>query len=492
MKARQVNFQTIAAPKYTAPTYSITWHLICRNQYFLDLYIQGVPMGRLFGTDGVRGVANLELTADLAFKLGQAGAWVLAAEKRRTPRILVGTDTRVSKDMLEAAMVAGICSVGAVAVCLGIIPTPAVAYLTRKYGADAGVVISASHNSFEFNGIKFFDDRGYKLPDAIEDKIEAIALDNDTVLPRTHGHNIGFKIVNQSTDEDYVDFLREITDVDFSGMKIAVDCANGAAYRVAPKLFSSLGAEVYTCACEPDGKNINDRCGSTHIENISAFAVQSGADVGLAFDGDADRLIAVDHTGEPMDGDKLMAIIGLQLKKEGKLVKNTIVTTVMSNLGLDIMAQEHGIELVKTRVGDRYVLEKMLEEGYEFGGENSGHLINLKHNTTGDGLVTALQLLQIMKKTGSTLKELASVMTLLPQVLINARVDNDKKKHYLEDEVIAEQCRKLEEEFRGEGRVLIRPSGTEPLIRVMIEGKDPAHIEARAKELACLIEKRLG
>ena len=449
-------------------------------------------MGRLFGTDGVRGIANLELTGTLAYRLGQAGAYVLTSEKKRAPKILVGMDTRISGSMLEAALVAGICSVGAEAICLGVIPTPAVAYLTRYYKADAGVVISASHNPFEFNGIKFFDGNGYKLPDAIEDKIEAIVKDESFELPRPTGRDLGRRIINETALDDYISFLKGTIDVDLKGMKIALDCANGAAYQAAPLMLYDLGAEVFVINNEPDGVNINRNCGSTHLQELQKFVVERGADIGLAFDGDADRLLAVDEKGNVIDGDQIMAIIGLDLARKGKLAHNTIVVTVMSNLGLEIMAKRESIKLVKTKVGDRYVLENMLNNGYVLGGEQSGHIIFLEHSTTGDGLLTALQLLRVLKNSGKKISELASVMQVLPQVLKNAKVSNDNKNKYMEDEVIAKMCMDLEKEFDGEGRVLIRPSGTEPLVRVMIEGKDQEYITSRAEELVKVIEERLG
>lgn len=449
-------------------------------------------MARLFGTDGVRGVANTELTADLAYRLGQAGAYVLTSETKHAPKILVGMDTRISGHMLEAALVAGICSVGAEAVCLGVIPTPAVAYLTRLYNADAGVVISASHNPFEFNGIKFFDSRGYKLPDETEDKIEELIRSGMDGIPLPTGDGVGRKSTAENTLRDYVDFLKSTIDCDLKGLKIAIDCANGASYQAAPMLFSELGAEVYTINNTPDGLNINRDCGSTHMSQLKKYVTECGADIGFAFDGDADRMLAVDENGQLVDGDQVMAIIGLELKKAGRLENDTVVVTVMSNLGFDIMAQKNGLKLAKTKVGDRYVLEEMLDKGYILGGEQSGHVIFLKHNTTGDGLLTALQLLSVVKSTGRKLSDLAGVMQVLPQVLKNARVKNENKHRYMEDELVAKLCRGLEDEFKGEGRVLIRPSGTEPLVRVMIEGKDKEYITKRAAELAAVIEERLG
>ncbi len=449
-------------------------------------------MRRLFGTDGVRGVANIELTGELAYKLGQAGAYVLTAETKHTPKILVGMDTRISCDMLEAALVAGICSVGAHAVCLGVVPTPAVAYLTRAYKADAGIVISASHNPFEFNGIKFFNNNGYKLQDAIEDRIDAIIRQKSEVLPQPTGKDIGVKTVAEDALDDYIAFVKTTIACDFKGIKVALDCANGASYKAAPLTLYELGAQVSVIHNEPDGVNINRNCGSTHLQELQRFVLETGSDIGLAFDGDADRMLAIDEKGNTIDGDQIMAIIGLELKKKGKLAKDTIVATVMSNLGFDIMAKQEGLNIVKTKVGDRYVLEEMLGKGYVLGGEQSGHIIFLEHNTTGDGLLTALQLLSVIKSTGKKASELASVMQILPQVLKNAKVRNDNKHKYLEDEVIAKLCKDLEQEFHGEGRVLIRPSGTEPLVRVMIEGKDQQYITNRAVELAKIIEERLG
>ncbi len=450
-------------------------------------------MGQLlFGTDGVRGIANDELTAEITYKLGQAGAYVLAGETKHVPRILVGMDTRISGHMLEASLVSGICSVGAKAVCLGVVPTPGVAYLTRLYEADAGIVISASHNPFQFNGIKFFNSKGYKLNDSIEGKIESIVLQENYMFPRPTGKNIGIREEGGDAKWDYAAFLESMFDGSLDGIRIALDCANGAAYEVAPHVFGRLGADVYVINNTPDGININEGCGSTHLRSISKFVKECGADVGLAFDGDADRLLAVDEEGNVIDGDRIMAIIALELKKARKLRGDTIVATVMSNMGLDIMAKREGINIAKTKVGDRYVLEEMINNGFSFGGEQSGHIIFLDNNTTGDGILTALKLLIAMKTSGKKISELAAVMEVLPQVLKNARVNNGKKHKYLEDIEISSMCGKLEEEFNGEGRILIRPSGTEPLIRVMIEGKDLNYITMRASELVELIEIRLG
>jgi len=449
-------------------------------------------MGRLFGTDGVRGIANKELTGELAFQLGRAGAYVLSEEVNHTPRILVGKDTRKSSEMLEKALLAGICSSGAEAVVAGYIPTPAIAYLVQKYKFDGGVVISASHNPAEFNGIKFFSSEGYKLPDELEERIEKIILDGAEELPSPVGEKIGTVTYLETAQEDYVNYAIKTVDCDFKGLKIALDCANGASFKVAPMAFERLGAEVLVINNEPDGLNINRNCGSTHIDMLREFVVRNRCDFGLAFDGDADRVLAVDENGVLVDGDKIMTIIGLNLKKKGLLKDDTIVVTVMSNLGFDIMARENGINVIKTKVGDRYVLEKMLEGDYAIGGEQSGHIILRRYNTTGDGLVTALQLLAVAKETGRKLSELAQAMTIYPQVLKNAKVSNDNKYKFMDDPVIAEKCRELEDIFKGEGRVLIRPSGTEPLVRVMIEGKDVDYITKKADELVELIEQRLN
>lgn len=458
-----------------------------------NINVEGMNvLGMLFGTDGVRGVANKDLTVELAYNLGQAGAYVLTSELNSSPKVLVGMDTRISGDMLKSALVAGLCSVGADAVYLGVVPTPAVAYLVRKYKADAGVVISASHNSYEFNGIKFFNNEGYKLPDEIEDRIESIILNNSEEISLPIGDKLGREIAVETAVDDYVEYIKSTVDGDFKTLKIALDCANGAAFKAAPKALRELGAEVFVLNERPDGININKNCGSTHMEELKEFVKKTGADAGLAFDGDADRVLAVDEEGNVVDGDQIMAILGLDLKKKGKLSKDTIVATVMSNLGLDMMAKKENINILKTKVGDRYVLECMLENGYVLGGEQSGHIIFLQHNTTGDGLLTGVQLLNVLKSSGKKLSELASVMQVLPQVLRNAKVKNEKKNSYLDDEVVSDMCKKLEEEFKGEGRVLVRASGTEPLIRVMIEGKDQEYITKKAEELAKVIEERLG
>ena len=444
-------------------------------------------MSRMFGTDGVRGVAGAELTIELATKLGQAGAYVLTKEQEHQPTLIVGCDTRISGGMLANALMAGICSVGANAIYVGVMPTPAIAYLTRKHKVDAGVVISASHNPMEFNGIKFFNGDGYKLSDALEDEIEELIRNNmkDVVLPI--GSGVGRIDYRFDLRDEYVSFMKKCVPVDLTGMKIVIDCAEGASYYTSVKTLKDLGAELVAIHTKPDGTNINANCGSTHMEELQARVVYEKADVGLAFDGDADRMLAVDEKGNMVDGDQLMAICGCHMKKKGTLKKNTIVVTVMTNLGFSLMGEREGIHVEKTKVGDRYVLENMLENGYNIGGEQSGHIIFLDDNTTGDGLLSGLHLLQVMKETGRKLSELAEVMEVLPQALVNAKVPNHKKEKFMEYTEIAEAIKALEEKFNGEGRVLIRPSGTEPLVRVMIEGKNQSEIEEEAQKLAELI-----
>ena len=445
-------------------------------------------MGRLFGTDGVRGVANDELTPLLAMQLGQAGAYVLTKENMHKPTIMVGCDTRISGDMLANALMAGICSVGANAVYVGVIPTPAVAYLTRKYKVDAGVVISASHNPVEFNGIKFFDGNGYKLPDALEDEIENIIRNDMNGIKFPIGANVGKIKYRTDAREEYINHSIQAVNVDLSKLKIVVDCAEGASYYTSVEALKELGANIVAIHNMPDGTNINANCASTHMEELKARVVYEKADIGLAFDGDADRLMAVDEMGNVVDGDQVMAIVGNHMKENGDLVDNTIVATVMSNLGYFLMGEKNGIHMEQTKVGDRYVLERMKEIGASLGGEQSGHIIFLKENTTGDGLLSALHLLKVMVETGESLSQLASVMEVLPQALVNAKVPNHKKERYMEYPEIAEAIKKLTDKFAGEGRVLIRPSGTEPLVRVMIEGKDQKMIDNEAKKLAELIQ----
>ena len=445
-------------------------------------------MARMFGTDGVRGIANEELTPLLAMQLGQAGAYVLTKENEHKPTIMVGCDTRISGDMLANALMAGACSVGANCIYVGVIPTPAVAYLTKKYKVDAGVVISASHNPVEFNGIKFFDGNGYKLPDAMEDEIEALIRNNMPGIKFPIGPGVGKIKYRTAAREEYINHAMRAVNVDLTGLKIVVDCAEGASFYTSVECLKELGGSVVAIHNNPDGTNINANCGSTHMEELQARVVYEKANVGLAFDGDADRLLAVDENGKIVDGDQIMAIVGNFMKSKGTLKKDTIVATVMSNLGFFLMAEKNGITMEKTKVGDRYVLERMKEIGASLGGEQSGHIIFLDENTTGDGLLSALHLLQVMVETGKPLSELAQIMEVLPQALVNAKVANHKKEKYMEYPEIADAIQKLEEKFAGEGRVLIRPSGTEPLVRVMIEGKDQQVIQEEAQRLASLIQ----
>jgi phosphoglucosamine mutase len=446
-------------------------------------------MSRMFGTDGVRGVANTELTGELAYKLGRSGAFVLT-EAAHKPKILVGMDTRISGDMLESALVAGILSVGAEAICLGVVPTPAIAYLTRKYGADAGIVISASHNTVEYNGIKFFNSQGFKLSDELEDTIQAVIENDFKDVPSPIAGNLGKKTINTTAVADYIEFAKSTISGDLKGLKIALDCANGASFITSVKAVRDLGAEVLVINNDPDGLNINKDCGSTHPEHLMAFVKENHCDLGLAFDGDADRCLAVDEKGNLINGDFIIAICAKHLKDMGKLTKDTVVVTVMSNLGLDIAMKEENIATVKTKVGDRYVLEKMKEEGYSLGGEQSGHVIFLDFNTTGDGLVSGVQLATVIKESGKPLSKLASMMTELPQVLVNATVPNDKKGIYETDTEIIEEIKRMEQSLNGCGRVLIRPSGTEPLVRVMLEGKVQCELDEMAHSLAKLIQEK--
>ena len=446
-------------------------------------------MSRMFGTDGVRGVANEELTPLLAMQLGQAGAYVLTRENKHKPTIMVGCDTRMSGDMLANALMAGICSVGANAVYVGVIPTPAIAYLTKKYKVEAGVVISASHNPMEFNGIKFFDGNGYKLPDALEDEIEALIKNNMNRVEFPTGSSVGRIKYRKDAREENINHAVRAVPVDLTNLKVVVDCAEGASHYTSIEALRQLGAQVVPIHNMPDGTNINANCGSTHMEELQARVVYEKANIGLAFDGDADRLLAVDELGNVVDGDQIMAIVGAHMRNMGKLKQNTIVATVMSNLGLFLFGEKEKIHIEKTKVGDRYVLERMREIGASLGGEQSGHIIFLDENTTGDGLLSALHLLEVMVVTGKPLSELSKIMTVLPQALVNVTVPNHRKEHFMEYPEIAAAIEELEKEFAGEGRVLIRPSGTEPKVRVMIEGKDKERIDKEAHRIADLIQQ---
>lgn len=431
-------------------------------------------MGVMFGTDGVRGVANRELSPELAFKLGRAGAYILA---RRGPnsRVVIGKDTRISGDMLESALVAGICSAGVDVLKVGVLPTPAIAFLTRALQAAAGVVISASHNPVEDNGIKFFGSSGYKLNDELEAEIEALVMDDCANVPYPVGDRVGRAFIVQDAADRYVRFACGVIDIDLKGLKVVVDCANGAAFQVAPRIYSELGAEVIPLFNQPNGVNINDGCGSTHPEALMEAVISTGADLGLAHDGDADRVLAVDSEGRLVDGDQIMVICACNLQEKNQLKKNTVVVTVMSNLGLRLALSQSGIRVAETKVGDRYVMEELLRTGATFGGEQSGHIIFLDCNTTGDGIVTALQLMAVMKKSGRRLDDLASRMERLPQILENIRVTD--KNLVMNSPVLKEAIKKEEKLLKGKGRILVRPSGTEPLVRVMAEGKDMGQLK---------------
>lgn len=447
-------------------------------------------MGKLFGTDGVRGIANKDLTPELAFKIGKVSAYFLS--KGKEGKIIIGKDTRKSGDMLGSALTSGILSVGLDVVDVGIVPTPAVAYLTRKYNALAGIVISASHNPVEYNGIKIFNHKGFKLDDNIEEEIEKLILGEKDISVRPVKERIGRLIFEGKGSRDYMEYLKGTINTDLSGLKVAIDCGNGALSYIGPQLLKELGAETITINNKPNGLNINLNCGSTNPSMIQALVVETGAHIGLSFDGDADRIIAVDEMGKLMDGDHILAVCGTGLYKQNKLNKNTIVGTVMTNMGLDLYLKDQGMNIVRTKVGDRYVLEEMLAKGYNLGGEQSGHIIFLDYNTTGDGLLTGLKLMEIMKETGKKMSQLNQLMESLPQVLINARVKEDLKTTYLKDNEIRQEIERIEGYFHNKGRVVIRPSGTEPLVRVMIEGEDERIIEKEARKLANLIEERLG
>lgn len=442
-------------------------------------------MGGMFGTDGVRGVANRELTADLALKIGRAGAYVLAQKFPGAP-LVIGRDTRISGDMLEGALVAGICSAGVRVLKVGVLPTPAIAYLTRALGAAGGVVISASHNPVADNGIKFFGSDGFKLPDSVEEEIESL-VDRQEKIPSPVGHEVGCCSAVAAAGDLYLSFLKEKAPVDLSGLKIVVDCANGAASYVMPRFLRELGAEVVPVFHRPNGVNINDACGSTCPQALREMVLSCGADLGLACDGDADRLIAVDEQGNVVDGDQIMVICGRDLKARGKLAKNTVVVTVMSNLGLHLALRRDGIEIIETKVGDRYVLEEMLKSGATFGGEQSGHILFLDDHTTGDGVLTALKLLSVVVGRGAALSELAAQMERLPQLLENVPV-SDKQK-VMASPHLQEAIRRQLLKLNGQGRILVRPSGTEPLIRVMAEGRDLEELRVIVKELTQVVRK---
>ena len=454
-------------------------------------------MRKYFGTDGIRRIANTELSPNLVYRVAKAGAYALAKHTDHVPTILIGRDTRISGTLIESAMTAGFLSYGANVISLGVIPTPAVAYLTKKLKADAGVVISASHNTYEFNGVKYFSNKGMKIPDDLEEEIEEMMDSNKLNDLTAVGDKIGIAEVRPDLLDEYVYFFRknfeeEFENFDSSDFVVAIDTANGATSVVADKVFTALGIKHYIMNNTPNGVNINENCGSTHLDMLKKYVIENHCNLGIAYDGDGDRCLAVDENGNEIDGDKLLAIISNYMKEKGTLKKDTVVATVMSNLGLKKYATANGIQFVETKVGDRYVLEEMLKSGYNLGGEQSGHIIFLDYNPTGDGILTSLMLIKVMLEKQKKASELCRIINIYPQVLINAKVASDKKGLYKEDAEIQNEIEKLEKEFSGNGRVLIRPSGTEPLVRVMIEGEDQKYIHQKAEELAKLIEEKLS
>ena len=454
-------------------------------------------MRKYFGTDGIRRIANTELSPELVYKVAKAGAYVLSKHTDHAPTILIGRDTRISGTLIESAMTAGFLSYGANVKILDVMPTPAVAYLTRRFKADASVVISASHNTFEFNGVKYFSNKGMKIPDELEEEIEEV-MDSGKIDELTAvNEKIGVSEIRTDLLDEYVYFFRknfeeELEQFDKENFVVAVDTANGATSVVADKIFKVLGIKHKIINDNPNGVNINDNCGSTHLEGLKKFVVENKCNLGIAYDGDGDRCLAVDENGNEIDGDKILAILSNSFKQKGILNKDTVVATVMSNLGLNKYAEANGINFIQTKVGDRYVLEEMLKNGYNLGGEQSGHVICLDYNPTGDGILTSILLIRAMLEQNETASEISSIMKAYPQVLVNAKIKNDKKDEYKSDPEIKKAIDELEKEFSGNGRVLIRASGTEPLIRVMIEGENQEYIREKATKLAKLIEEKLG
>ena len=448
-------------------------------------------MGKFFGTDGVRGIANKELTCELAIKIGKAAAKVLTENNHHRAKILIGKDTRISSDMLESALLAGICSLGAEGVSLGVVPTPAVAYLIKKYNADAGIMISASHNSYEFNGIKLFDKNGYKLPDETENKIEKLIMENDfETSEKIMGKDLGSITKCTAAVDDYVDYIcSTVKDMLSKNLKIAVDCANGSASVTAKKLFKKLKINANILFDNPNGININDSCGSTHLENLKKYVVENGYDIGIAFDGDADRCLAVDENGGIINGDNILAICGGFLKQKGKLKNNTLVATIMSNMGLKVFCKENGINFAETKVGDRYVLEEMLKENYSIGGEQSGHIIFLEHSTTGDGQLTATQLLSVLSQTNKKVSELK--IKKYPQKSGEIPIKSSQKGLLSKNENINAYIKKTTEELGTKGRIVLRESGTEPKIRIMFEHEDENKLESLINEAKEVIKNNL-
>ena len=453
-------------------------------------------MRKYFGTDGIRRIANTELTPNLVFKVAKAGAYVFSKHLDHAPTILIGRDTRISGTLIESAMVAGFLSYGAKVKLLGVMPTPAVAYLTSKLKADAGVVISASHNTYEFNGIKYFSNKGTKIEDNLEEEIEDVMDSGKLDELNAINDKIGVSDYALDLIDEYVYFLRKIFDDDFEkfdkeNFVVGIDTANGATYSVVEKVFKVLGVNYKIINNNPDGININENCGSTHLEGLKKFVLENKLNLGIAYDGDGDRCLAVDENGKEIDGDKLMAIISQNLRKHGTLSQDTVVGTIMSNLGLNKYCRDNGLNFLQTKVGDRYVLEEMLKNGYNLGGEQSGHIILLDYNPTGDGILTSLMLIKSIFEEGKKASELNDLVKKYPQILVNAKVNTDKKYDYEKDTEIKTEIEKLEKEFAGNGRVVIRPSGTEPLVRVMIEGENQDYISKKATELANLIEQKL-
>ena len=453
-------------------------------------------MRKYFGTDGIRRIANTELTPELVYKVAKAGAYVLSKHTDHAPTILIGRDTRISGSLIESAMVAGFLSYGANVKILGVMPTPAVAYLTRRFKADASVVISASHNTYEFNGVKYFSNKGMKIPDELEEEIEEVMDSGKIDELKAVNDKIGVSEIRTDLLDEYVYFFRrhfeeELENLNKDNFKVVIDTANGATSVVAEKVFKVLGINYAIINNTPDGININANCGSTHLDGLKKYVVENKYNLGIAYDGDGDRCLLVDEKGNEIDGDKILAVISNRLKSIGKLKNNTVVATVMSNLGLKKYAENNNLNFVQTKVGDRYVLEEMLKNGYNLGGEQSGHVIFLDYNPTGDGILTSLMFIQSMLEANKTASEICNIINIYPQVLINAKVSGEKKYDFDKDEEIIKNIKALEDEFSGNGRVLIRASGTEPLVRVMIEGENQEYIRSKAENLANLIEERL-
>ena len=448
-------------------------------------------MRRLFGTDGVRGIANEFLSCELAMSIGRALGFILSSNQKYKPRVIIGMDTRLSSEMLVSAISAGLCSSGSDVMTLGVVPTPAVAYLVKKYGAKAGIMISASHNPYEYNGIKIFGEGGFKLSDELEEQIESMVLDNSPTLKALNSSEVGRRYDAPYAVRDYISYLLDIGKVSLDGMRIAIDCANGSASATAEELFRSLSADVKMLSDKPNGTNINERCGSTHIEALKKYVVENRMDVGIAFDGDADRCLAVDENGREIDGDFIMAILSLDMKKRGLLNKNTVVGTVMSNFGFQKFCNESDINFISAKVGDRYVLEILNREGYSFGGEQSGHIIFRNYATTGDGQLTAIALLSHIKENGKSLSELSGIMRKYPQCTVNIEATQNQKIALFTDEEIRTILNIAEKKLEGRGRVVVRPSGTEPLIRIMVEGEDKEDTARIADGVASRLKARL-